>query len=274
MDKWWVNGVEQDFLSLNDRGLAYGDGLFETIALRNGECRFLDEHLVRLQSSCRRLGIDGVDAELISRSLEQIKAGAVHATIKIIVTRGPGPRGYRLPPRSVPSIIVGLEESRPAARTAGVKVRYCATQISRNPALAGLKTLNRLEQVIARAEWAAPDIAEGLMSDDRGNVICGTMSNLFVVSGGAVITPELDQCGIRGIMRDKAIAATQDLDLELAERPLARPELESAEEIFLTNSQIGIWPVLQLDDHKLSTGAITQLIMRRLAELGVQECAR
>lgn len=274
MDKWLVNGLEQDTLPLDDRGLAYGDGLFETVAVRHGECRFIADHLARLEAGCQRLGIVGVNRAQLTASLNLILEGATHATIKIIVTRGSGPRGYRSPPGASPSIVVGIEKTRPVGRVGPVRVRYCTTMISRNPRLAGIKTLNRLEQVIARSEWDDADIAEGLMSDDRGNVICGTMTNLFIVCGQRVITPKLDESGIRGIMRDKVFEVGQTLDIELAETQVTRSEIESADEMFLTNSQIGVWPVHELDGFVIPRAEMTHRIMRGLAELGVEECSR
>jgi 4-amino-4-deoxychorismate lyase len=274
VDNWLVNGVAASTIRLDDRGLSYGDGLFETIAVRSGSCRFLAEHLERLRNGCTRLRIPLPDEELLHAEVATLAANAEHATLKIIITRGPGPRGYRLPEPCTPTRIVGVQPTSPTPfPVAGVRIRYCATLLGRNPALAGIKTLNRLEQILARAEWNTSEIAEGLMLNDREEIVCGTMTNLFYGRDGILFTPHLSDCGVNGIMRQQVFSVAAELGIEVREAAVRTSALNAAEEIFLTNALIGLWPVGQLENQRISQGPISLAIRAGLAKRGVQECA-
>jgi 4-amino-4-deoxychorismate lyase len=276
MDKWLVDGEQSTTLAISDRGLAYGDGLFETIAIRNGACRFMHAHIERLQRGCERLAIPAPDPAQLQREAAALitATNCAHGTLKIIITRGSGPRGYAFAAAAVvPSRIVGISVGTRDAVHDGVRIRFCDTPVSRNPALAGIKSLNRLAQVMARAEWHEPNIAEGLMTDDRGNLIGGTMTNLFIVRNGNLRTPPVTDCGIAGIMRSKVIASATQLGLNVDEMYFSRRELENATEIFLTNCLIGLWPVHAIETLEFTTGPITQQIKSALATAGVTECA-
>jgi len=273
LDRWLVNGVPSESISLNDRGLHYGDGLFETIAVRKGVCRFLEMHLRRLAQGCSRLQIPLPDEELIYTELQQLSQSIDHAVAKVVLTRGVAPRGYRLPQPCIPTRIVGIEQTLPRRYPeSGVRVRYCATRISRNPQFAGLKTLNRLEQVMARAECDDADIAEGLMLNDRDEVICGTMTNIFLGSKGVLYTPSLLDCGVSGVMRQQVISVAADHGISLQESALSRYDLNSADEIFLSNALIGLWPVTALAGRVIGQGQLTAAIRVGLASRGVVEC--
>jgi 4-amino-4-deoxychorismate lyase len=274
LDNWLINGVAADAISLDDRGLHYGDGLFETIAVRDCNCRFLAAHLRRLAEGCARLNIPVPDELDLHSELQQLTKAARHATVKIILTRGTGPRGYRLPEKCTPTRIVGIQHTQPVGLPrSGVKVRYCATPISRNPLLAGLKTLNRLEQVMARAEWNDAEIAEGLMLNDRHEIVCGTMTNVFFGRDGVLFTPRLAECGISGIMRQQVLAVAEERGIEVRERSVSKNDLSSADEVFLTNSLIGLWPVSNLEGQVFEQGALGTAISAGLAARGVMECA-
>ena len=237
MDRWLVNGVPGESIGLNDRGLHYGDGLFETIAVRDGACRFLEAHLQRLSEGCSRLKLPLPDKRILQSELQQLSRSVAHATAKVILTRGSGPRGYRLPDPCIPSRIVGIEQTQPQPYPeSGVQVRYCATRLSRNPQFAGLKTLNRLEQVMARAECNDKGMAEGLMLNDHDEIICGTMTNIFLGSRGILYTPGLMECGVSGVMRQQVISVAADQGIEVREACLSKDDLKSADEIFLTNA--------------------------------------
>ena len=275
MERWLVNGASGDSIGLNDRGLHYGDGLFETIAVRNGACRFIEAHLNRLYEGCSRLKLPFPDARILESELQQLSRSIDHATAKVILTRGPGKRGYRLPDPCIPTRIVGIENTQlQPYPESGVQVRYCETRISRNPQFAGLKTLNRLEQVMARAECSDPAIVEGLMVNDRNEIICGTMTNIFLGSRGILYTPSLLECGISGIMRQQVISIATDQGIEVQESSLSKDDLSSADEIFLTNALIGLWPVTNLAGQIIGQGKLSRLIRAALAARGVVECER
>jgi 4-amino-4-deoxychorismate lyase len=214
------------------------------------------------------------EAELLRHELRQLLNGCRDGTAKIIVTRGSGPRGYRPPDHCLPTRAIGLETgSVTPANKAGVRLRYCTTRISRNPLLAGIKTLNRLEQVMARAEWSDTAVAEGLMLNDRDEVVCGTMTNLFYIRDGVLHTPDLHECGVSGVMRQQVLAVARKEGIEVRELPVNQQQLAAADELFLTNALIGVWPAVELAEKHYACGAITRRIMHCLAALGVQECA-
>jgi 4-amino-4-deoxychorismate lyase len=271
---WWVNGEPAESVSILDRGFTYADGLFETVAVRDGKTRFLDYHLERLSDGCRRLAIPypaGVTDELCS-----IAEGCRFGTAKIILTRGAGARGYAPPEKLAPTRVIGLIATQPPARLAyeaGVAVRLCDTKVSANSTLAGMKTLARLEQVMARSEWQDARISEGLMCSDDGQVICGTMTNLFFVANGRLCTSDVSRCGVSGVMRRVVMEQAGECGLDCIEVDIDWQDLYQVKEIFLTNSLIGIWPVRQLQDIGLEIGSITRRLMAKLVAIGVTECA-
>lgn len=241
----WVDGQPADALSLKDRGLAYGDGLFETIAVRNGQPLLLDRHLSRLAQGCSRLAIY-VDPEQIHNELLAYANALGEGVLKLIVTRGDGLRGYAPDPKAHARRIL---QGNPAAAypalhgEQGVRLFPCTTRLSRQPLLAGLKHLNRLEQVIARAEWQDTEHAEGLMLDQAGRVIEGVFSNLFLVRNGVLVTADLKRCGVAGVMRAELLFQAKSLGIPTQITDIPLEQLQWADEVFVCNSVYGIWPV-------------------------------
>jgi 4-amino-4-deoxychorismate lyase len=275
MNNWLINGVADDRISVVDRGFTYGDGLFETIAIRGGQMRFFDYHLDRLLDGAERLDIPAPGRELFNEEAIGLVTGCDHGTLKIILTRGSGQRGYTPPVPATPMRIIGLQPGvRPVQDkyTHGIVVRHCSTPIGRSPATAGLKTLGRLEQVLARAEWRDVSISEGLMSTADGFVICGTMSNLFLVQDGVLVVPDLSACGINGVMRRVVLDRARRIGLQWRVDDVPRDMLANADELFVTNSQIGLWPIRRIDDHDYLVGPVTRALMMELADAGVSEC--
>ena len=274
MKRWLVNGEPGGIVQAFDRGLTYGDGLFETIAVRAGECRFFGAHYARLVLSCRRLALPVPDQGSLLEGAAQLLADDPDGTLKIIVTRGPGERGYRLPDEPQPTCILGYTPEVPGSiPDSGIRARICATRISANPVLAGMKTLNRLEQVLARAEWDDPEISEGIMLNSRDELVCGTMSNLFLVARDQLRTPVLDEAGVHGVMRSQVMDLADDLGIPCSEERIALSLLDEADDLFLTNARVGIWPVAELDEHCYRRSELTLQLRRGLAERGVSECA-
>ncbi|MDE2294609.1 MAG: aminodeoxychorismate lyase [Gammaproteobacteria bacterium] len=242
----WIDGVRGTRIDWRDRGLQYGDGLFETLRVREGRVRLLEEHLERLCAGARRLAIALPSIARLRRELAAAAAGQDDAVLKLIVTRGRGERGYRPTGRERATRILSRWPAPPPTGRGPappITVRTCRTRLGLNPALAGLKTLNRLESVIARAEWRDPRIAEGLMLDVEGHVVCGTMSNLFVRHGTALATPRLDRCGVAGVMRRFVLAQARALGLQPTERRIGLEDLASADEAFITNAVAGPVPI-------------------------------
>ena len=271
-----MNGQLDHVVEADDRGLAYGDGLFETIAVRNGAPRFFERHMARLSDGCRRLQIADPLAQQIADEIGHLIAGHRRGTAKVIVTRGTGPRGYRPPMAARPTRIVGFtpdELDVSHRHRNGVRVISCRTPFSCNTALAGLKTLNRLDNVLARSEWQDDAVSEGLMCDSGGHLIGGTMSNMFVVRGGNLLTPVLDRCGIRGIMRGVVIESAGRIGVTAMEIEMGAQDLLATDEIFLTNALIGLWPVAYCDSRAFEVGPVTLAIAADLAARGVEECS-
>ncbi|MHC8318365.1 aminodeoxychorismate lyase [Pseudomonas sp. LB3P31] len=241
----WVDGQPAHTLSLKDRGLAYGDGLFETIAVRKGAPVLLDRHLARLLQGCQRLAINLDEGALHAELLAYARALG-DGVLKLIVTRGESARGYA-PDPAAPArrILLGNPPAvYPAAHAEqGVRLFPCATRLSLQPLLAGLKHLNRLEQVIARSEWQDADHAEGLMLDQAGRVIEGVYSNLFLVRDGALITADLGRCGVAGVMRAELLFQAESSAIPVHIIDITLDQLQWADEVFVCNSVYGIWPV-------------------------------
>jgi 4-amino-4-deoxychorismate lyase len=249
-----IDGVPGQGLDPLDRGLQYGDGLFETVAWRGGAPRLAEFHLERLASGCDRLGLPRPGERALLAEMAEA-AGAAEATVKVIVTRGSGPRGYR--PPSVPSprrIVAGF--GSPALPHGPWHARLCRMRLGRNTALAGLKHLNRLEQVLARAEWDDPGIHEGLMLDDLGRVVCGTQSNLFMAAGGRLVTPRVDECGVAGVMRRAVLAWARACGLDTAEAHVTLEDLRAADEVFVTSALVGARLLASIDGSPLAGGVL------------------
>ena len=242
----WLNGRRRSTLDHRDRGLQYGDGLFETMRVRQRRVRLLDYHLERLSKGFRRLAIALEGADL-RRELERMASGRNEGILKLIVTRGSGPRGYRITGGERATRIATLHELPKGVFTAAARVRLCTTPVSVNARLAGLKTLNRLDSVLARAEWRNVRVWEGLMSDPDGNWVCGTMSNLFVRRGAVLATPLLDRCGVAGVMRRWVLENAAGAGLRVEERRIRYKDLLSAEEIFMSNAVVGIRSVSAIE---------------------------
>ena len=240
-----VNGQPDDKVSPHDRGLQYGDGVFETIAVKAGEPLALEEHLTRLSAGAQALYFPPLDIPVIMSELTQaINTESGNSVLKIIVTRGDSGRGYRPPVQDVtPSRIISTHPWPDYNHTmyeSGVKLTLCETRLSQNRLLAGIKHLNRLEQVLARNEWDDADIFEGVMLDTDGNVIECTMSNLFMIRGQTLFTPALESCGIHGIIRRLVMDAAAESGLDCRVKQLTLDDLDVADEMFISNSILGI----------------------------------
>jgi 4-amino-4-deoxychorismate lyase len=266
---WLVNG-QSNGVDPADRGLAYGDGLFETMAASDGRIRRLNLHFDRLEEGCRRLEIPAPSRSLLAQEIDAHCPRRGRAVVKLIVTRGPGARGYLPPEPATPTRVLAISPW-PAHPDSfyrdGISMRTCQLRLAENPALAGLKHLNRLEQVLAQLELRGHPIQQGLMLDASGHVVGGTSSNLFVAGAGALSTPALTRCGIKGVMRRAVLDAARTLGLRAEERDIMPAEVLGADELFVTNALFGIWPVAELDGHRFAVGPITERLMAHLSDV-------
>jgi 4-amino-4-deoxychorismate lyase len=264
-----VNGVASASLPASDRGLAYGDGVFRTLALRNGRVCAWRRQFAKLAADARALGIRCPEETVLQAEVGEATRGAAQCAVKIVVTRGSGERGYAYAADHLPTRIVSASELPQHPRhwhERGVAVRLCSLRLARQPALAGVKHLNRLENVLARAEWADPGIAEGLLQDSAGNVIGGTMSNLFLFTGDALLTPDLSQCGVAGVTRERVIDAARRNRVACRVAAVSLHELFAASEAMLVNSLIGAWGIRQLGAAAWAQGSMTATVRRWLDE--------
>lgn len=277
-----VNGVLGAQVSPLDRGFAYGDGVFETCKMLHGKIPFWHLHKERLLKSCEKLlipvAIDLVEAQLASLMASLAATDIANAVVKITVTRGQGGRGYRAPDSISPTIVIGVF---PAANypqsyfSEGVSVRLCNQRLSCNPSLAGLKHLNRLEQILARAEWQDDAIAEGILLDAQGNLIEAVFSNIFLIKNGELYTPDLSEAGVAGVMRRFIIETlAPQVGLKVQVKRLVITDLLSADAVFLCNSLYGIWPVQKIlgeQTHVFNAYVLTEKLQNLLnAALAVQ----
>ena len=261
-----VDGLPADVITVDDRGLQYGHGMFETCRIVDGRVPLWTYHRARLDQTAQRLNIplllDPIDAEVAELGATQ-RSGI----IKVLVTAGAG-RGYRSDGNAARRVLAVYPLSDTAADGRnGATVRMCRTRLATQPALAGLKHLNRLEQVLARAEWNDPGVAEGLMCDLDGRLIEGIATNLFLVQGGRIVTPDLRRCGVAGVMRRVLIEERLGIDAPIEIRDVDPNELDAADECFLTNAVVGIRPVARVLDRsvaRLQPGRITFRIMAAL----------
>lgn len=262
------SGLHDGAVPLADRGLAYGDGLFETMAVLDGRIRLLPFHLQRLESGLRRLGIHGLafgevadslrDAAVRSRAVPGCSAACI---MKFVVTRGDGPRGYAPPRLGEPRWwLQAFPWLPPTAERLPAKVVVSGVRLGHQPLLAGLKHLNRLEQVLARQQVPPAEADELLLFDTEGRLVCATAANVFIVRGDRLCTPRLERCGVAGVARAALLAASANgaLDCAVEEGELGRAELDTADEVFLTSALRGVWPVKEIDGRPLPGGEVVR----------------
>ena len=264
-----VNGKPGELLSIYDRGLQFGDGVFETIAVQNGVALCLQAHLERLESGCRRLAIDMPERALLQHEAEDLCQGAAAATLKLIVTRGVGGRGYLPPDDCAATRALSLyppPQYPPEHARAGIAVQVCRQRLARQPQLAGIKHLNRLEQILLRREAAAAACPEGVALDTQDNVVEGVMSNIFLVKDGVLCTPELSHCGILGVIRERIIELCKRDGRAVEIRTIQLAELLAADEVFYCNSLLGLWPVRRIVDVSLQDRAVGRSIREQLID--------
>ena len=259
-------------LPCDDRGLAYGDGVFETVLVQQGQPTLWAWHCARLMKGCYCLGFEPPSQALLDHQLDGLPANGSHV-LKLIVTRGSGGRGYCPPTTVAPRIIRRLVPfvARTEYWSAGVTVRLCQLTMASQPRLAGIKHLNRLENVLARQEWQTPDIAEGLLCNARREVIEATAMNVVWWQDGRWFTPPTDECGVAGTLS----AALTDAGL-LSTAPLTLDALPAVRHLGLLNSVQGFWPVAQLlasngrwmASYAINTGDVRTLQQHAHALLG------
>ncbi|MGD8932148.1 MAG: aminodeoxychorismate lyase [Chromatiales bacterium] len=271
-----INGKPMDQIAAADRGLQYGDGLFETIVVVQGKPLLWDRHMARLEAGERRLGLPPENKVRLLQEVLGVVVDKSPVVVKIILTRGAGGRGYRPPVYPQVSRIVSVHEwPRYPVHwfSSGIQLRICSTRLGHNSRLAGIKHLNRLEQVLARQEWDDPNIPEGLMLDEQGYVIEGTQSNLFLLKGRYLITPDLSACGVAGVVRELVLEVAKQLKLKIRIAAVSLGELQRAEVLFITNSLLGICPVVALESRRYDIDKIPRALVQKVRSLALGSVA-
>jgi 4-amino-4-deoxychorismate lyase len=266
-----VNGAAADSVAATDRGLAYGDGVFRTLLTRRGQPLAWARQYRKLERDCAALALSCPSQEALAGDLASAVDAASDQVVKIIVTRGSGTRGYAPPEPCAPTRIVmtgPLPDYPEEYGREGVEVRVCRTRLAFQPRLAGVKHLNRLENVLARAEWSDAAIPEGLLMDEDGNIVGGTMSNLFLVESGILVTPELARCGVAGVTRERVIEAAAGEGVACREERISPERVMSAEEALLVNSVIGVWCIRVCGRRRWHPGSWTKRVREWLDEAG------
>lgn len=261
-----VDFIDGGSLSPADRGFTYGDGLFETLRVREGRVPLWSHHRNRLRDSCARLHMSVPDEGRLFAEVIRLCDGFDDAVVRVTLSRGVGERGYALPasPRQTLVVAASPLSLDACAYAEGIAVRLCETRHGEQPLLAGMKHLNRLEQVLARAEWSDTFRGEGLMRDLGGDLVSATAANLFAVFDGQVVTPAVDRCGVAGVARAEVMACRE---VAVDAIPLSR--LVIADEVFLTSAVRGILPVRAFAGRTWSPGPVARALQSHWRDIGL-----
>ena len=263
-----INGEDKCEVPVSDRGLQYGHGVFETILYKSGNLQLWNKHIQRLRLGCERLEIDLPDTHTLYREAKKICDGDDKLILKIIITHGDSNKGY-LPDKDAKSrrilYTTAYLQRYQTETPQGIDVALCQQKLAHNRKLAGIKHLNRLEQVLARTEWDGDQYDEGILTDLDDYLISGTMSNVFFVKDKTIITPDLSLCGVNGIVRELVLELAPELGFETNIRKIKLNEISTFSEMFLTNSLIKICPIKSFNGRKFaSPGRVTITLINRL----------
>ncbi len=266
MNECLVNGEISSLIATSNRGLNYGDGIFETLLVHAGRPRRWQGHMDRLGIGCERLGLSMPPQSILLREVQTVSAGLVDAVVKIVITRGGQARAY-MPPEGENCVRIVSAHRFPdgiaeLARK-GVRARICDLRLAIQPALGGMKHLNRLEQVIASAELRESGAAEGILLDREEHVVCAVSANIFLVMEERLLTPRLDLCGVRGVVRSHILAG---FGARCEQRRVTLDMLQEADEVFICNTVKGIVPVTAIDDQEFQIGLVTRELQTWLTE--------
>jgi 4-amino-4-deoxychorismate lyase len=251
-----VNGGFEQSVSALDRGFSYGDGVFRTMRVHNGLPVSWPFHYQKLVADCAAIGIVCPSAELLMADFQklfeqELFSNGSYQVAKIIITRGEGERGYAPPVITVPTRVL-IKSNMPHYADAnyahGVQLHVCEIRLSAQPKLAGIKHLNRLENVLARMEWRDDAIFDGLLLDQNDHVTECTMSNIFMRMGNLLITPDLSLCGVAGITRQRILGLSKPLGLNISTGKVTLLQLLQADEVIICNSLYGAFQVSKVAD--------------------------
>lgn len=253
-----VNYVPINNIPLNDRGLAFGDGVFSTAKIINGSVAHLDKHMQRLQTACQRIAIIKINWQQLEGELIKLAKGYQRACLKVIISAGESQRGYSRVGGQGANIIITVSNfpsHYDAWEQKGISVGISSIKLGLNPLLAGLKHLNRLEQVLIRAELDALPFDDVLVTDINGDIIETNCANVFWLADGQWHTPKLDNAGVNGIIRDRILVQNP----AIIESNYPMESLDNVEAMFISNSLHGIIGVHTFDGRKLNLEPVNLL---------------
>ncbi|BDY05059.1 aminodeoxychorismate lyase [Ferrimonas sp. YFM] len=266
----WIDGVPSQSLGLSDRGLNLADGHFTTMLVREGDIELWPLHRQRLSQACSRLMMAQPDWHQVEATLAQATSGLQGLKVaKLLFTRGEQGRGYAASLHQPPRVILSLHPYPVHYlhwQQQGIRVGVADFILGNQPALAGLKTLGRTEQVLHRAEVDASSCDELLALDPQGRVLETSAANLFLCQGRVLVTPSLHRGGVAGVMRQQILRLAPELGWQIELRDLTRSDLAQAEAAFISNSLMGLVPITELAGRALVVSADIRSLQEALAQ--------
>lgn len=267
MTQVWVNGILADQVDPLDRGLAYGDGLFATMRFSDGQVQFLSAHLARLVQGAYRLGFQWEVTESLIEQLKQLTLNQDHGGIKLLLSRGMGGRGYAAPKFSKVNEVVSLFEVPPHYvhwQKKGISLTLSELRLSQQPRLAGIKHLNRLEQVLIKSAQLPKGFDDWLVLDTDKRVIESSMANLFFIKGKEALTPAMTHSGVAGMMREQVIYTLIELGYDVDVSEVNYGDLALFEHVFMTNSLLGLVDINRIDKITYSKSSLSDTLRQHL----------
>jgi 4-amino-4-deoxychorismate lyase len=254
-----INGQEQSNISIHNRNFQYGDGLFETCVVKDSRILFWDKHLFRLDAGCERLKIKNLDESIWLKDVKKALSltSTNNCVVKLMLSRGNSQRGYSYPDDISPVRIVIVSELRNVQSKKSFSLEYAESGYHSNPILAGIKHCNRIEQILARASLKRD---EAIMLDENQNIISVTQGNIYFIFGQRLVTPKLDRCGVIGSRRSLILDLAESLEMNVEEVNISINDAIKADEVFISNSIIGIQSVSSIENCQFPKSAITEQI--------------
>lgn len=254
-----INGQEQSDISIFNRNFQYGDGLFETCVAKENQILFWEKHLSRLEIGCQKLKIKKIEASIWLEDIKKALSLTSHknCVIKLILSRGNSQRGYSYPDDILPVRVVIVSELKKTQTKKSFSLEYAQSGYHSNPNLAGIKHCNRIEQILARATLKKD---EAIMLDENQNIISVTQGNIYFIFGQRLVTPKLDRCGVIGSRRSIILELAKSIALDVEQDNISVTDAKKADEVFISNSIIGIQPVSSIEDYRLSKSFFTEKI--------------
>ncbi|NQY04539.1 MAG: aminodeoxychorismate lyase [Halieaceae bacterium] len=266
--QYWCDAASTGELPLPDRGMEFGDGLFETLLCVDGKLLFPERHQVRLEQGFHQLGFNGPAPDLealISPATEAI-AQSTAAVLRLTLTRSAGLRGYAPGDGTAHRCVLRLTPLNhdPLSEPVPLSLGVAGIRLAHQPALAGIKHLNRLEQVLIKSETLPAGYQDWLVIDAQDNIVESSMANLFFVTGKHIVTPSISRSGVAGMMREQVIYALLEAGYDVEARPIAYSHLCHYQHVFMTNSLVGILDINHVDDVHFTHADVTQQIRQTL----------